>query len=50
MYVSIETAFDKARGQLKKYKGKLKEKRPKEINIAQADATKPKTDDESVDY
>jgi len=50
MYVSIEAAFDKGRGQLKKYKGKLKEKRPKEINIAQADATKPKTDDESVDY
>lgn len=50
MYISIETAFDKARGQLKKYKGKLKQKNPKEINIAQADAAKPDTDVDSVDF
>jgi len=50
MYVSIESAFDKARGQLKKYKGKLKQKNPKEISTAQADAAKPHTDDDSVDF
>ncbi len=50
MYVSIETAFDKARGQLKKYKGKLKEKKPRAINLAEADATRPKTDEEALDY
>lgn len=50
MYVSIESAFDKARGQLKKYKGKLKHKNPKEISTAQADAARPDTDVDSVDY
>jgi putative sigma-54 modulation protein len=50
MYVSIESAFDKARGQLKKYKGKLKEKKPRAINLAEADATRPKTDEEALDY
>ena len=50
MYASIEAAFDKAREQLKRYKGKLKDKKPKEINLAQADATKPETDADSVDY
>ncbi len=50
MYVSIESAFDKARAQLKKYKGKLKHRNPKEISTAQADAAKPDTDVDSVDY
>jgi len=50
MYVSIEAAFDKARNQLKKYKGKLKQKNPREITTAQADAAKPKTDVDSVDF
>lgn len=50
MFVSIESAFDKARGQLKKYKGKLKQKNPREISTAQADAAKPETDVDSVDY
>jgi putative sigma-54 modulation protein len=50
MYVSIESAFDKARSQLKKYKGKLKQRNPKEINTAQADASRPDTDVDSVDF
>jgi putative sigma-54 modulation protein len=50
MYVSIESAFDKARAQLKKYKGKLKQRNPREINTAQADAARPETDVDSVDY
>jgi len=50
MYVSIESAFDKAHRQLKKYKGKLKQKNPKQINVAQAEAAKPDTDVDSVDY
>lgn len=50
MYASIEAAFDKARGQLKKYKSKLKGKKPREIVSAQEEATKPATDDDSVDY
>ncbi|MEE9442529.1 MAG: ribosome-associated translation inhibitor RaiA [candidate division Zixibacteria bacterium] len=50
MYVSIESAFDKARTQIKKYKGKLKRRNPKEIASAQIDATKPKTDDEAIDF
>jgi putative sigma-54 modulation protein len=50
MNVSIEAAFDKARAQIKKYKGKLKHKKPKEINSAQASATRPKTDVDGVDF
>ncbi|MCP4566532.1 MAG: ribosome-associated translation inhibitor RaiA [FCB group bacterium] len=50
MRVSIESVFDKARGQLKKYKGKLKHKNPKRISSAQTDAAKPDTDVDSVDY
>ncbi|MFH1700749.1 MAG: ribosome-associated translation inhibitor RaiA [Candidatus Zixiibacteriota bacterium] len=50
MYVSIESAFDKARTQIIKYKGKLKKKNPKEISSAQINAAKPKTDDEAVDF
>ncbi|MCK5125367.1 MAG: ribosome-associated translation inhibitor RaiA [candidate division Zixibacteria bacterium] len=50
MNVSIESAFDKVKGQLKKYKGKLKQRNPKEISNAQSDASKPDTDDEGVDY
>ena len=50
MYASIEAVFDKAREQLKKYKGKLKQKNPREITTAQADAAKPKTDVDSVDF
>lgn len=50
MYVSIEAAFDKASAQLKKYKGKLKHKDPKEIKATANDATRPETDVDAVDY
>ena len=50
MYVSIESVFDKARGQLLKYKGKLKSKNIREIGAAQDEAAKPKTDVEGVDF
>lgn len=49
MYASIEMAIDKIKGQLKKYKGKLKEKRPEEINEVVKKITRPKTDVDSVD-
>ncbi|MEZ5357439.1 MAG: ribosome-associated translation inhibitor RaiA [Candidatus Zixiibacteriota bacterium] len=50
MTVSIESAFDKATAQLKKYKGKLKRKDPREITSLQSNAAKPETDDEAVDF
>ena len=50
MNVSIESAFDKARNQLKKYKGKLKHKDPNKIHSIQSEAAKPDTDVDSVDY
>lgn len=50
MYKSIESVFDKARAQIKKYKGKLKHKDPKRISDAQSAAAKPKTDVDSVDF
>jgi len=49
MYASIEKAIDKVKGQLKKYKGKLKDKRPEQINRTVANATRPETDVDSVD-
>ncbi len=49
MYASIEKSIDKVKGQLKKYKGKLKDKRPEEINQTVEQITKPDTDVEGVD-
>jgi len=49
MYASIEKSIDKVKGQLKKYKGKLKEKRPDEITDTVEKVTKPATDVDSVD-
>ena len=49
MYASIEKAIDKVKGQLKKYKGKLKDKRPDEITETVERATKPETDVDAVD-
>ena len=49
MYASIEKSMDKIKGQLKKYKGKLKEKRPEEIIEAVEKVTRPETDVDSVD-
>ena len=50
MYVSIESVFDKASGQLKKYKGKLKHKNPKRISDLQEKSAEPDTDVDSVDF
>ena len=49
MYNSISVAVDKVKGQLKKYKGKLKDKRPDEINETVTQATRPSIDEDSVD-
>jgi ribosomal subunit interface protein len=50
MYAVIEAVFDKAKGQLKKYKGKLKDKNPQKISSVEASVTKPRTDDDAVDF
>ena len=44
MYGSISSAVDKVKGQLKKYKGKLKDKKPEQITELVDDTTKPATD------
>ncbi|MFH2036089.1 MAG: ribosome-associated translation inhibitor RaiA [Candidatus Zixiibacteriota bacterium] len=49
MYASIEMAVDKVKARLKKYKGKLKEKRPDEIAETVKNLTRPETDVDSVD-
>jgi putative sigma-54 modulation protein len=49
MYASLEKAIDKVKVQLKKYKGKLKEKHPEKIEANVAKTTRPKTNDEEVD-
>ena len=49
MYASVEQAIDRVKKQLKKYKGKLKDKRPDEISETVEKATKPDTDVDSVD-
>jgi len=49
MYNSISVAVDKVKGQLKKYKGKLKDKRPEEISEVVDELTKPATNVDEVD-
>ncbi|HUV29869.1 MAG TPA: ribosome-associated translation inhibitor RaiA [Acidobacteriota bacterium] len=49
MYSSIAMAVDKMKGQLKKYKGKLKGKRPDQIADVTEAATRPSTDEDEVD-
>lgn len=49
MYASIEMAIDKVKSQLKKYKEKLKARRPDEIIETVEKATKPETDVDAVD-
>nr|MBN2278488.1 ribosome-associated translation inhibitor RaiA [candidate division Zixibacteria bacterium] len=49
MYASIEKSIDKVKTQLKKYKGKLKEKHPGQINEAVEKVTRPETDVDAVD-
>jgi putative sigma-54 modulation protein len=49
LYASIEMAVDKVKGQLKKYKGKLKDRKPEAIAEVTEAATKPSTDPDEVD-
>ena len=49
MYNSIAMAVDKLKGQLKKYKGKLKEKKPERIADVTEETTRPITDDDEID-
>lgn len=49
MYASINEAIDKVKVQLKKYKGKLKERRPEEINETIDELTRPATNPDEVD-
>lgn len=49
VYSSISSAVDKIKVQLKKYKGKLKNKRPEEIAQVVQELTKPTTDDEDLE-
>jgi len=49
MLSAITAATDKVVAQLKKYKGKLKEKRPEVISDLTGDLTKPSTDVDAVD-
>jgi putative sigma-54 modulation protein len=49
MYNSISVSVDKVKVQLKKYKGKLKERRPEEINETINELTKPHTEVDDID-
>jgi len=49
MYQSIEKAISKTKVQLKKYKGKLKDRRPEEITETVEKITRPDTDVDGVD-
>ncbi len=49
MYSAIAVAVDKAIGQLKKYKGKLKNRRPDEIAEIKEELTRPSTDTDELD-
>ena len=49
MYNSIGLAADKVKGQLMKYKGKLKGKNPEEITERAEALTRPKTNPDEVD-
>ena len=49
IYNSISQAVEKVKGQLIKYKGKLKGKRPEEITELTASKTKPHTNPEDLD-
>jgi len=49
LYNSIEVAVDKTISQLKKYKGKLKNRRPEEITEKKESLTKPSTNTDELD-
>lgn len=49
MYNSISVSVDKVKTQLKKYKGKLKDRRPDEISETISKLTRPQTDVDELD-
>lgn len=49
MYNSISVSVDKVKTQLKKYKGKLKDRRPDEISETISELTRPQTDVDELD-
>ncbi len=49
MYSSISAAVEKVKGQLKKHKGKLKNKRPDEIADTKESLTRPSTNVDEID-
>ncbi len=49
MYASIEMSIDKVKKQLKKYKGKLKDKHPEKITQTVEELTKPHTNEDEID-
>ncbi len=49
MYSAIAVAVDKVKGQLKKYKSKLKHKKPEQISETVDRLTRPTTDVDEVD-
>ena len=49
IYNSIDAVVVKIKGQLKKYKGKLRDKHPDEIANTVRKLTKPLTDDEEIE-
>ena len=49
IYSAMSTAVDKVVGQIKKYKGKLKERHPDEISELTETITQPSTDVDEVD-
>jgi len=49
MYNAINMAVDKVKKQLKRYKGKLKGKKPEQIADVTEQATRPATDPDEVD-
>lgn len=49
MYNSISVSVDKVKTQLKKYKGKLKDRRPDEISETISELTRPQTDVDEFD-
>jgi putative sigma-54 modulation protein len=49
MYNSISVAVDKVKGRLKKYKGKLKARKPEEIAEAKSAFGQPSTDVDEVE-
>ena len=49
MYTAIDVAVDKVKTQLKKYKGKLKDRKPEEVFDVKASLARPATNEDEVD-